>query len=53
MIATGGNLSSVVAILFIIGLVAAAYSSADSALTSLTTSFTIDILDGKKWRRET
>jgi Na+/proline symporter len=32
---------------FIIGLTAAAYSSADSALTSLTTSFYIDIL-GKK-----
>lgn len=31
-------------IIFIIGLIAAAYSSADSALTSLTTSFSIDIL---------
>jgi len=31
-------------IVFIIGLIAAAYSSADSALTSLTTSFSIDIL---------
>jgi SSS family solute:Na+ symporter len=31
-----------------IGLVAAAYSSADSALTSLTTSFTVDILNGSK-----
>jgi len=30
--------------IFIIGLIAAAYSSADSALTSLTTSFSIDIL---------
>jgi Na+/proline symporter len=36
----------VVTIFFIIGLVAAAYSSADSALTSLTTSFTVDILNG-------
>ncbi|MCF8272496.1 MAG: sodium:solute symporter [Flavobacteriaceae bacterium] len=33
---------------FIIGLIAAAYSSADSALTSLTTSFSIDILDIEK-----
>ncbi|MCB4798875.1 sodium:solute symporter [Neotamlana laminarinivorans] len=34
---------------FILGLVAAAYSSADSALTSLTTSFCIDIIEiGKK-----
>lgn len=30
---------------FILGLIAAAYSSADSALTSLTTSFCIDILN--------
>lgn len=30
---------------FILGLIAAAYSSADSALTSLTTSFCIDIMD--------
>ncbi len=30
--------------LFILGLIAAAYSSADSALTSLTTSFSVDIL---------
>jgi solute:Na+ symporter, SSS family len=31
-------------IVFLIGLVAAAYSSADSALTALTTSFTVDFL---------
>jgi len=31
-------------VVFIIGLIAAAYSSADSALTSITTSFSIDIL---------
>lgn len=37
-----------VALLFIIGLVAAAYSSADSALTALTTSFCIDILEIEK-----
>lgn len=35
-------------IFFLIGLIAAAYSSADSALTSLTTSFSIDILDIEK-----
>jgi Na+/proline symporter len=34
-----------IGILFILGLIAAAYSSADSALTSLTTSFVVDILD--------
>ena len=35
------------AIAFIIGLIASAFSSADSALTALTTSFSIDILDIK------
>lgn len=37
-----------VGILFIVGLVAAAYSAAGSALTSLTTSFTVDILGAHK-----
>ena len=46
LIATSGGLGPAVAILFILGLIAAAYSSADSALTSLTTSFTVDILNG-------
>ncbi len=45
LIATQGYLSPVVSVFFIIGLVAAAYSSADSALTALTTSFTVDILN--------
>jgi len=47
LIATQGYLSPVVGMFFIIGLVAAAYSSADSALTALTTSFTVDILSPK------
>ncbi len=47
-IATSGELGIGVAILFILGLIAAAYSSADSALTALTTSFSIDILDIEK-----
>ncbi len=47
LIATQGYVSPVVSIFFIIGLVAAAYSSADSALTALTTSFTVDILNPK------
>lgn len=38
----------VVGILFLLGITAAAYSSADSALTALTTSFCVDILDFKK-----
>lgn len=38
---------------FILGLIAAAYSSADSALTSLTTSFCIDIIElDKKPQRD-
>lgn len=37
-----------VSVMFILGLVAAAYSSADSALTALTTSFCIDILEIEK-----
>ncbi len=47
MIATGGMLPRIVGVTFVIGLVAAAYSSADSALTALTTSFTVDILGSK------
>lgn len=43
-IALDGGTTLWVGILFFIGLIAAAYSSADSALTSLTTSFSIDIL---------
>lgn len=38
------HLPPVAGILFILGLVAAAYSSADSALTALTTSFCVDFL---------
>ena len=43
-IAFNGGLGSSVSIIFILGLIAAAYSSADSALASLTTSFCIDFL---------
>lgn len=42
------HLGIAVSFFFILGLVAAAYSSADSALTSLTTSFSIDILEIEK-----
>lgn len=40
-----GHLGIAAGIVFIIGLISAAYSSADSALTSLTTSFSLDILE--------
>lgn len=54
IIATKGNLGLATAVFFLLGLIAAAYSSADSALTSLTTSFSIDILeiDKKKDKNE-
>jgi Na+/proline symporter len=52
LIATGGYLPEIVGVIFILGLVAAAYSSADSALTSLTTSFSVDILTIEKYSEE-
>lgn len=47
-IAVNSGLGVGLAIVFLLGLIAAAYSSADSALTSLTTSFSIDILEIEK-----
>ena len=47
-IANNGSLGFSVGVLFLLGLVAAAYSSADSALTSLTTSFSIDFMSIEK-----
>lgn len=53
-LATSGNfLPQIVGLLFIIGLVAAAFSSAGSAVTALTTSVTIDILNADKKQDET
>lgn len=48
MLAVDGYLGASVGVLFVLGLIAAAYSSADSALTALTTSFSIDILEVNK-----
>lgn len=45
VIATQAGLPPIVGMVFMLGLIAAAYSSADSALTALTTSFTVDILN--------
>jgi Na+/proline symporter len=42
------HLGHVASLIFIIGLISAAYPSADGALTSLTTSFCIDVLDMEK-----
>ncbi|MCF8228744.1 MAG: sodium:solute symporter [Bacteroidales bacterium] len=41
-------LGPIAGIVFIVGLISAAYSSADSALTALTTSFTVDFLEIEK-----
>lgn len=45
ILATGGYLGSAVAFLFIMGLTASSFASSDSALTALTTSFCVDILN--------
>lgn len=44
-VALEGGLPIVLGVFFLLGLIAAAYSSADSALTSLTTSVSIDFMD--------
>jgi len=46
-IALRGKMAAVVGILFLVGLIAAAYSSADSALTALTTCICLDFLGNK------
>lgn len=48
LVATHDSMPVIVGILFVLGLVSAAYSAAGSALTSLTTSFTVDILQAHK-----
>jgi SSS family transporter len=52
MLATNGYFPTVVGILFIIGLISAAYAAAGSALTALTTSFTVDILESTRKENE-
>ncbi len=47
----GGQLGTWVVILFTIGIVAACFSSADSALTALTTTFCVDICNREKDER--
>lgn len=51
-IATQSDLGMGLMVFFILGLIAAAYSSADGALTALTTSFCIDIIGIEKKYRE-
>ena len=47
-VATSGLLPIAVGVLFVLGLIASTFSAAGSALTALTTSYTIDILRGKE-----
>ena len=47
-VATSSGLPVAVGVLFLLGLAASTYSAAGSALTALTTSFTLDILDGRR-----
>ena len=51
-VAFSSGMPVVVGVLFILGLIAAAYSAAGSALTSLTTSFTVDILNADRRKDE-
>ena len=51
-LATQGYFPGIVSILFIVGLISSAYAAAGSALTALTTSFTIDILKSPKTKTE-
>ena len=44
MFAATGALGNTVVVLFTIGVVAASFSSADSAMTALTTSFCVDVI---------
>ncbi len=46
-LATGNYFPMIVGVLFVVGFIASAYSAAGSALTALTTSFTVDILNRK------
>ena len=48
LVAVHGGLPAAVSVLFVVGLISSTYSAAGSALTALTTSFTVDILQGTK-----
>ena len=48
MFAATGSLGSLVIVLFTIGIVAASFSSADSAMTALTTTWCVDIMEKKE-----
>lgn len=48
LVAVNGGLPTIVGVLFVLGMIASTYSAAGSALTALTTSFTVDILNAVK-----
>ncbi|MCM1110100.1 MAG: sodium:solute symporter [Clostridium sp.] len=48
MVATAPGMPAILCTVFVVGLIAAAYSAAASAITSLTTSWTIDILEADR-----
>lgn len=50
-IAMNQGLGSILSLAFVIGLIAAAYSTADSGLTAMTTSFSVDFLGIEKKER--
>ena len=52
LVATQGGLPLIVGVVFIAGLISSTFSSAGSALTSLTTSFTLDIMPQRAQREE-
>lgn len=53
LVAHHADMPLIVGILFVLGLISAAYSAAGSALTSLTTSFTVDIIEAPKRQDDT
>ena len=48
MFAASGYMGNMVVVFFTIGIVAASFSSADSAITAITTSICVDIMDSQK-----
>ena len=48
LVAVKGGLPMIAGVMFVVGLISSTYSAAGSSLTSLTTSFTLDVLDGSK-----
>lgn len=48
LVAVDGGLPIAVGAVFVLGLISSTYSAAGSAMTALTTSFTVDLLDGPR-----